>query len=1082
MNTYKYKIYVDGSFVDISAYINTNAFLSDKIDETLNVASFTIPHIRADKVPGLDLSKPIKPWTPFIIDINNGEAEFAFYTGNSTRTVLKKTSPELYKHDVDLIEGIKIFQRKTIPNISVTQPKGAVFQGRFYSDLKADAQFIANTEVSLIPTVVNQSNDLTKVSSNTLKANSPDGKVFLTLDCRNFQYDYNFNFWIDETRSDGIVQIQADIYSNGILLSGGTKVFTIPPTTAKMSGSWYDAARPLIIADPETYTKSFFVDIPEDTVDQVITVKLKTLGSWHVREILPILEYDLTDGVEVTSYLTVSADITEAEPFTYLNEEVTKILSSIETIDENDTYTSKYVIDSITNTEIANIECPEFTFDTSTAFDALVKCANVVNAQPILLSDFKTVAFRNLDEIADLSYDRTKFNDETLSYTLDTYNSALETNAQNVIEEDSLKNAKFEPYADGWMTIRANSEIVGQITEDNAAFKTRQLIYRVYKMFIKGVRVTITDGVTTKDLYGNVGSPELSSSYWDISSRVKEESEWNAYENSTQNKSDTYRLNIKTKGNHIYYKQGSKYVQGLGYKTDTLSDIVGSTEAPRALLETIMAKAAEYIGDTDNGYSGYTVKIATNSRPEAGIYGDEDTGGAHQLFEGIRARVQYMPLASIRSSIYKHNVYDLDLDITNFANEQDKLTDTTNLSGYITKSLNKLGNLEYTVSGIAYDYGDIPKLGYRTYNDLVVVGRTLNMNKNLIDYSLNLSENFINQSSWVNTDSGFRQFEVPNNDTVFRQDKYREFVVLTKSTVGLLPKDYTILNAFGNQRLVQNFSDVPGNYPISYAKATITKEKDSLLQDNIVSYDLPIDGFPTGTTVNLQMEFDTNYSAGPYKYDSKINGEDVKIQSYTNYTSQFGQVYKLELDVHPRGLSNNNETDADLYPKFNSASSDNAIIEGLSLIINKDAREKYGLNIEIPFISSDSSTIRVYEGIAKYNGLIREKDEIDVKVALLEEGYFPSVNQRLLDTKRANIQDITGTSTYQSGVYGIRYNGLIVPGDKSYEGYAVFEATTNILIYAVKETVPVTGTESLYNTANIWFVSKTHLTDRTIPE
>jgi hypothetical protein len=132
--------------------------------------------------------------------------------------------------------------------------------------------------------------------------------------------------------------------------------------------------------------------------------------------------------------------------------------------------------------------------------------------------------------------------------------------------------------------------------------------------------------------------------------------------------------------------------------------------------------------------------------------------------------------------------------LIDFVNEQDKLNDTDNLGKYVTTTLNRQGNLEYAVEGETTNYTQIPKTSYKTYNDLVVVSRDLNLNKNLIKYTLQLSKDFINRSSYVGRKSAYRPFEIPNTDVVHRQDKYTEFIVLTKTIDDVyIASEYSII-------------------------------------------------------------------------------------------------------------------------------------------------------------------------------------------------------------------------------------------------------------------------------------------------
>lgn len=1084
MITYQYEIYINDTWTDITNYVETNAPLADRKDETLNFASFTISHIKSDTITGLDLSKAIKPYIPVIITINNGEDVFGMYTADTTCSIIKKTDDKLYQHTVGLIEDVQILKRKNIPNVSISQPKSEVFVGSIYSDNKPTGDLpINNTPIAPTLTNINESTDTSIIEGNVLKANN-SGEVYLTFDINNKQFNVD-QYWFGgrhlRTSAEGTLQVE--ILSNGSVLD----TFTIDckPGSYSRTGSWVLGYDYTLQAAGVT-TKGYSFTIPEDTIDQTITFRMQTLGSYTVGEYFWVLEDIVNvynDTLYTTSYMTLSADASAAdtsEEHIYIDTLIDKLLDIMEIKDTADTTSNQYVLSDDTRARVSNILAPETTFQGYTLWDALEQLARLVNATPIIEpGTFNTIAFDFLDDIADIEYDQSIFEEETTAYTLENYNSGLESNASNLIEEDSLKNGKIEPYDGGWMSVRANSEIAAQLTEDNSAFKTRQPIFRVYNGYIKGIAVQITNDTLTKTLYGNLADTnnELNTSYFDISTRIVDFEEWNILDRSTQNKSDTLRRAVRTQGNTIYYTSGTNYVEGLNNTTLTTSDLFGSTNVPRALMESVMTAVAEYIYDEPT-YSGYRVVDVTNSDGEIAIVND------HELFEDVLFRINYMPMIDARSTVYKHNAYSLGVDSIKYFNEQDTINDTTHLGKYIKTSLNKQGNLQYTVSGITESYGSIPKLGYLTYNDLVVSARDMNLNKKRIDYTLTLSKDFINQNSNMRPNSKHRIFEISSDDVVFRQDIYREFIVLTKNKANILPKVSTSLSTYGNQKLVQNFASVVGsnNYPISYAKASIVKVNGSSASGNEIDLDLPVNGYPLGTTVNLQLEFDTNRSAGPKIDDEQVAAVDTKIQTYTDYTSRFGKVYSIGLELHPRGIVDNTYTDADIYPEFNQASDDDLFLS-LDTVINKDSREKYGIILQFPFIPEDSDVIRTFEGIAKYNGLIRNKDEIEVGVALLEDGYWPTVNQSKIQTERTLQVSTVGTSVYDTtnDLYGIKFVDLPIPANTRYEGYAVYEKTTKELIYAVKEDIAPLTSAYAYTTDLIEFVSRKYLVDNTRP-
>ena len=95
--------------------------------------------------------------------------------------------------------------------------------------------------------------------------------------------------------------------------------------------------------------------------------------------------------------------------------------------------------------------------------------------------------------------------------------------------------------------------------------------------------------------------------------------------------------------------------------------------------------------------------------------------------------------------------------------------------------------------------------------------------------------------------------------------------------------------------LVQNFCSLAGanTNPAGYAKVEVVPQ----VGDIAIPFDMPLNVYSIGTTVNLQLEFPTNYSAGDQVKDKTIfvpvsgtfTEEDIKLQEYLQYTDVFGQ-------------------------------------------------------------------------------------------------------------------------------------------------------------------------------------------------
>jgi len=183
------------------------------------------------------------------------------------------------------------------------------------------------------------------------------------------------------------------------------------------------------------------------SIDETITFKAKTVGSY-----VKCNEFDgcstFQDELDVTLRATISSDKDQQiYPYKTIVGEIKKILEVV-----NSQHGTSYYLS--TNTEfhpaIAGVLAPEYTFQSYTAWDALEKLANFVNAIPeIGVNNFSEVSFTFLDEEPDIEYDINQFTDETQGYLFDDHNIGYELNAANTIEEDALGNVKVEPYIGG---------------------------------------------------------------------------------------------------------------------------------------------------------------------------------------------------------------------------------------------------------------------------------------------------------------------------------------------------------------------------------------------------------------------------------------------------------------------------------------------------------------------------------------------------------------------------------------------------------------------------------------------------------
>jgi len=1012
----KYKVYIyNGTeFKEVSDFVETNITINDRKDKQFNSASLTLSHVKEDSIPGFDLSKVFKPGTPVEIQMNPGKKTWRFIISNSKKNIIRKNEPRIYRHEISLVEPSKILQKKTIPNFTTSQPASILSVQTAVSENKSFLSSVNNTLTTL--TINNLRNTSPSILENTVLKDNTKKYVFEGyLEILNKVAN---SFMISDAESD----LYIEFVSGGNVIQ--SSVINCPPAKIPWY-AWFLDIMPI----PTKTSKTIKFEYAPTNPNETVTCRVKTLGTVNYAGVQePDTLFDLS------LVLTIHTNLSDRGYIT-VEQQVDKCINMINIKTKEEGSAHVYKLSDDTRNMIRDVEADDITTSTYTAWDYLEKIADKFGAFPRIYEyDFRTIKFETLDEEVFNEFEDEGFIEKSSSYELEDYNTGIEINASNVVEEGNIRNVKIEPYALGWMTARADTDI-SQITDINSVFRTRQNIYKIIKMLIQGVEVILKHSSSPDiTLKGNDNSNPTLTTTWDITSRVVEEDRWHALEPGRTDNSDFNRKAYISQGNTIFYKQGNKTVK-IGFIPPSKPGFIYSNIAERALLESILTLAAFYIDD--NNLTGYTV------------HGLKNLNDNYKLFRGIKSRIHYLPYSDVRTRVYKRNLDDFHVDFIKYGNEQDKVNDMNNLSKFMFNSLNRIGNEYIGISGRTTNGERIPDVGSFIGKNRIT-SRNITLSKNIVNFDLELNPDFINYSGRLAPQSVYRQYETEKNNLVKRDDIYREFITLSKTEPG--EQQFSALSSAGINKIFENFTNVsPFLSPATYAKLTVNSyEKDSELSTKPM-FDLPINRYSVGNTIVLNTEAESNYSIGPQRIDTKIGSDDFIYQKYTEYTNFFGRVYEIFIEVKPRGIFDNSVSDANLYPEFVESSEIDNLLQG-TFEIDKDSREIFSLTLEFPVLSDDSENIIVYPGFAKFNGLIMPKADTDIKLALLLEGYKPGKNDTLLKTNRCIILNETAIfNTLTGNKRSFNYTNISLPANTKIEGYAIFEDKTDELLLVVKE-------------------------------
>jgi len=1111
------KIWINGTEYDLTNYVDKASIIySDTKDESLASGQFVIPFIQENILP------EIPRLTAAMIDI--GEPYFWLVMEVEKQMIRR---PDVFKYTVKVIEPTKILELRTIPDQTITQPKGDISSlVASFNKLTGKEEFNLNvvpgddkrlpagyetegvklaksTEPATVLsfTAVGVSNDTNVVEGMQMKTAGKQYTVRVDFTI------YNFLHYISSTLN-GDVDVTVNVKVGSTVKATGT--FRVPRATTK-----------------NMFFQSYLIVTPGSTRRQ--------LSFTHTGSGTVTVEMRNTSNVSSTWAVLTNVEIyTESESIyqgkIMLDAVADKVLKTMKVIPEGSTEEQEFILDTSTRARIKTIPSPEFTFTKYTGWDALYEIASYAKAIPYIgegttiqepltegESTPPTRAATQMDYLLqtivygpdgsqwraiitvpayggwivipdipepnfippceeqpyptspapvgsqcfglDLNFNKTYYEVEVEGYPaeygwgfvpgqtkttevgnfkvvhftffddhkeeapfewdqykrealLEQFNSELELNADNVVREESEKYIKREPHNGGWLSVRLAGGGYGQITQENAAVSLSQNIYRVWKLTVKGVPFEMKR--TSDDSVVNFAASQA----WDITNHVVEKTKYNALINTASYNSRSAALN---KGNTVYFTTGNKDIEGLGYN-DTLKPPAWNTADPGnlAIVEAILCTAQAANPDkyfTQNYYINPSI-------------------------HSMQFIVDYLPYSQLRTSISRSDYEDLPKAVRYF-NESARVNDAKLLGEYARHHANRMGNESEIYRGIAKDASEVPKIN-TTKDGKHLVNLTVSSKGAAVEFFLTFTK-YALINAYKGTPSAYRQFEVPDTDTVKRTDKYTEIITVGKTTQPVIDSIYTgagydyngLPLILLNFRIAPPFA--PAGLPVRAAQVEIDINGDGNYTKNLL---MPVDVMATGNTLNMIVQMATNYAAGAKVVETVENGNTIRRQEEVRYTDEFGNMKKMRVTMIANYAPSLTISESRELPDSTVDLSGSLYTSRVAYEVNKDAREIIAFNQELIF-HAVSSDIKIYSGFAKYCGMSTRPTA--VKPVLFQKGYFPE-NDSL---------DLTRIIQLQPGTYGMSSGGLsnstwIKSPIGQYEGYAIIEESTYEPIYAVR--------------------------------
>lgn len=986
------KLLIDSTYYDISSIVKYDLTYSDDISKELDIASFAIPVCKSDSISGLDLSIPLQQLTKVEINIE-GDIK-RYYVREDLCETISFNTPRLYAHKVSLIEPTKLLELKPVPDFTVTQPQGTYTIASSQLDIdpstyEVGEEYIsltANTENNVVLLNTTVPTDTAVIDEATLKLSNTDYTIYSTI---GIGIPSKF---VDSSDRTFIIRYKID----GVTVE--TKTETLTPTFKSTNYQFT-----LVI-------KSFIYTTT--TTNQVLTITIEPT------DVFPQSSRYNT----ASTFITTKIEAVDS-PVWYYDEVVDKVLISEKVQDLNDTlFSAEFTFNDNSRNAVKNIVSPEFTFEGRTVWEILEEMGGVIKAIPRLSKDtWNEITFEFVDELNREEWVNTNKTSEQQQLILEKFSNSLEVNANNMIESIEDQAIKIEPYNDGWMTLRSDTEGPNQLTDTSVGLKVRSNIYRTKTIYAKGFTVTYSDATS-----------DGPSTIWDIGDYVVEEQKWNALPNLAYDSGAERAVVNLGKGNTIYYSKETQRYVSFGYRAPKPTSV--SAAPDQAIYQIIAAVATQVTGKTVTGVNG---------------------GQSFTDLLNTQYQVWYTAFKNVRLKQYKHNARDYEIDTALFSNEKARVNDNVRLGTYTQSLINRSGNKSQPEGGFTTDYTLVPKVGNIVNTDQIITRTNVVLQNGLFIYDILGYEKWSEISNFVGIKSEYRQYEIPDKDIVERNLVYEEYFTMGKELKGL---SHTALVSSALSLLVAPFTGL-GTSKVTYHQM---KTRNSILNPGDAGWTTfdqevegPVDIVSLGTTTAFLLTNKDNYSVDNNVEEKETGGSPSKwFQNNVTYKNVFGQYDSARYKLFIEGANSNSVTDGNVYPEISDTSVVSEIFEA-DIRVRADARETINFTYAIPFFAGLNAGVedfRVYNGIAKYNGFAIEDSKAEITAVLLLDGYFPEVEEvKIQPTKYV---ETTYSTLNNSPTYYIRttYSIDVEPTPTSilYTGWALIDNVTRELIFASK--------------------------------
>lgn len=565
---------------------------------------------------------------------------------------------------------------------------------------------------------------------------------------------------------------------------------------------------------------------------------------------------------------------------------------------------------------LQGVKSPEFRCDSQTTlWECLNDIAAMIDAIPRLTANaaetaFDTITFDFVNETNRVVESMSCIS-ESMSFEEGQYCSAIETQAENIVESDNESASVVFPSANGWTTPRTEDV---KREDDNCVLILPQNIEQLIHVYanVGGAFINydkIIEGaptVTSNFSLDMLVEHGLANPYLDIKKYCVEFKEWQT--EKIQSSSETSL--IAYKNNSFYWTQGENTLMLLGerYKVSALFSVPVYKELLAGVVASIYNNNPNYFPSWTAIENGRQVFYRPNGNVQRENMAD---------IRNWRLRVEYIPTNS-NAKVRAVKTNKTNVEFVQSYNQRAQVNDSESLGRAMKGTVEKMGidtlklmQVHKTLDGML-DVGDVYMYEGEAYIVTVVDWEILSHRFTACVYEL--SKNWSLLSRYVGINRRFRSWNIPN-DVLERNLSDRDYCEITRedgTVAGQSDPNVRLDNAPQTEFL----SVLATNLATDDEITTCWIFKDEYTTDNRTNLDgvmVPASTFAFGKSTVFYARTLDNLSAGKRMQTETIDGSssDSNCCVDTYYCNDDGTLQEMTIMLGANIRSNLGATDSD---------------------------------------------------------------------------------------------------------------------------------------------------------------------------